>query len=109
MINGFEQIQKLGIGNFDASVKSLEEVNKSFQAIAAEMTDYTKKAFEDGTAAFEQLVGAKSLEQAIEIQTSYAKQAYDSYMGQVGKISEMYVNLAKGVYKPVEDAIAKKS
>ena len=109
MINGFEQFQKLGRDNLDASVKSLDEVSKGFQAIAAELTGYTKKAFEDGTVAFEKLVGAKSLEQAIEIQTSYTKQAFDSFVGQVSKMSEMYVDLAKGFYKPVEDAIAKKS
>ncbi len=106
---GFENIQKLGKDNFDASVKSIGEVNKGFQAIAAEVTDYTKKAFEEGTATFEKLAGAKSLEQAIEIQTSYAKKAYDAYMGEVTKLSEMYVDLAKGAYKPVEDAIAKKA
>ena len=106
---GFEEFQKLGKDNFDASVKSFGEVNKGFQAIAAELTDYTKKAFEEGTATFEKLIGAKSLEQAIEIQTSYAKKAYDDYVGEMSKLSEMYVDLAKGVYKPVEDAVAKKA
>ena len=109
MIKGYEEFQKLGKDNFDATVKSFGEVNKGFQAIAAEWTDYTKKAFEEGTATFEKLVGAKSLEQAMEIQTTYAKKAYDDYVGEVSKISEMYADLAKGAYKPVENAIAKKA
>ncbi|MCG8560490.1 MAG: phasin family protein [Hyphomicrobiales bacterium] len=109
MIKGYEEFQKLGKDNFDATVKSFGEVNKGFQAIAAEWTDYTKKAFEEGTATFEKLVGAKSLEQAMEIQTAYAKKAYDDYVGEVSKISEMYADLAKGAYKPVENAIAKKA
>ena len=53
MIKGYEEFQKLGKDNFDATVKSFGEVNKGFQAIAAEWTDYTKKAFEEGTATFE--------------------------------------------------------
>jgi len=109
MIKGYEEFQKLGKDNFDATVKSFGEVNKGFQAIAAEWTDYTKKAFEESTATFEKLVGAKSLEQAMEIQTAYAKKAYDDYVGEVSKISEMYADLAKGAYKPVENAIAKKA
>ena len=109
MIKGYEEFQKLGKDNFDATVKSFGEVNKGFQAIAAEWTDYTKKAFEEGTATFEKLVGAKSLEQAMEIQTAYAKKVYDDYVGEVSKISEMYADIAKGAYKPVEDAIAKKA
>ena len=51
-MKGYEEIQKTGQDNFDAAVKNLEEVNKGVQAIATEVTDYTKKAFEDGTAAY---------------------------------------------------------
>ena len=71
MLKGFEEFQKVGKDGFDAAVKSFGEMNKGFQAIAAEVTDYSKKAFEDGTRAFEQLIGAKSVEQAVEIQTTY--------------------------------------
>jgi hypothetical protein len=77
------------------------------QAIAAEITNYSKKAFEDGSHAFEQLVSAKSAEQAFEIQTRYAKKAYGSYMAQMSKRGEMYVGLARSAYKPIEDAASK--
>ena len=40
--------------SFDAAVRAYSEANKGFQAIAAEITDYSKKAFEDATRAFEQ-------------------------------------------------------
>ena len=47
MLKGFEEFQKVGKDGFDAAVRSFGEVNKGFQAIAAEVTDYSKKAFED--------------------------------------------------------------
>jgi hypothetical protein len=109
MLKGFEEFQKVGKDGFDAAVRSFGEVNKGFQAIAAEVTDYSKKAFEDGTRAFEQLIGAKSIEQAIEIQSQYAKKAYDAYVAEVSKLGEMYVGLAKDAYKPVEAAFSKKA
>jgi len=108
MLKGFEEFQKVGKDGFDAAVRSFGEVNKGFQAIAAEVTDYSKKAFEDSTRAFEQLIGAKSIEQAIEIQSQYAKKAYDAYVAEVSKLGEMYVGLAKDAYKPVEVAFTKK-
>ena len=108
MLKGFEEFQKVGKDGFDAAVRSFGEVNKGFQAIAAEVTDYSKKAFEDSTRAFEQLIGAKSIEQAIEIQSQYAKKAYDAYVAEVSKLGEMYVGLAKDAYKPVEAAFSKK-
>ena len=109
MLKGFEEFQKVGKDGFDAAVRSFGEVNKGFQAIAAEVTDYSKKAFEDSTRAFEQLIGAKSVEQAVEIQSQYTKKAYDTYMAEMSKIGEMYVGLAKDAYKPVEAALAKKA
>jgi len=108
MLKGFEEFQKVGKDGFDAAVKSFGEMNKGFQAIAAEVTDYSKKAFEDSTRAFEQLLGAKSVEQAVEIQSQYAKKAYDTYMAEMSKIGEMYAGLARDAYKPVESAFARK-
>lgn len=105
MIKNFEDFQKLGQTNVDATMKLLGEWSKGWQAIATEMSDYTKRSFEEGTATFEKLMGAKSLEQAVEIQSSYAKRAYESYIQQMGKLSNMYVDLAKEAYRPVEKAM----
>ena len=105
MIKNFEEFQKLGQHNVDAAMKAFGEWNKGWQAIAAEMSDYTKRSFEEGTATFEKLLSAKSVEQAIEIQTGFAKRAYDGYMHQLSKIGGMYAELAKEAYKPVEKAL----
>ena len=98
----FDDFQKLSQGNVDVAMKLFGEWNKGWQAIAAEMTDYTKRSFEDGTQTFEKLVSAKSVEQAFEIQSSYAKRAYDEYMHQLSKLGGMYADLAKEAYRPVE-------
>jgi ATP-dependent Clp protease adapter protein ClpS len=78
----FEDAGKFGKDYFDNSVKSFAAFSKGAQAIVVETTDYTKKSVEAGTAAFEKLLGAKSLEKAIEIQTDYAKTAYEGFVAQ---------------------------
>jgi len=104
MIKNFDDIQKLSQTNVDTAMKFFGEWNKGWQAIAAEMNDYTKRSFEEGTATFEKLMAAKSMEQAVEIQSNYAKRAYDGYIQQMSKISSMYVDLAKEAYRPMEKA-----
>lgn len=91
----------------DGIMKAVGDWNKGWQAIAAEMTDYSKRAFEDGTSTFQQLASAKSFEQAFEIQQSYAKRAYDEYMHQMSKIGGMYSAMAKDAYKPMEKAFGR--
>jgi hypothetical protein len=102
MMKGFEDFQKLNQDNLDKTVKLFGEWNKGWQAIAAEMSDYTKRSFEDSTATFEKLLAAKSLEQAMEIQTSYVKRAYDDYMQQMMRLGSMFADLTKETYKPME-------
>ena len=99
-----DEVQRAGKDGFDAVVSSFGEANKGFQAIAAEITAYSKKSFEDGTRAFEQLMGAKSFEQVWEIQSQYVKKAFDAYVAQASKVGEMYVDLARSAYQPVEQA-----
>jgi hypothetical protein len=88
-------------------MKSFGTLSKSAQAIAVEVADYTKTSFEQGTAALEKLLGAKSVEQAIEIQQSYLKSAYEGAVAQATKIGELYTELAKETYRPFESAFGK--
>jgi hypothetical protein len=106
MFKSYEDFQKLGQANMDTTMKLFGDLTKNWQSIAAEMTDYTKRSVEDGTQTFEKLLSAKSVEQAIEIQSNYAKRSYDEYVHQLSKIGGMYAELAKEAYKPVERALA---
>ena len=101
----FEDLQKLGQGNVDTMMKLFGEWKKGWQAIAAEMTDYTKRSFEESTQTVEKLMTAKSVEQAVEIQSSFVKRNYEEYMQQMSKIGGMYAEFAKEAYRPVERAM----
>jgi len=94
----FENVQKLGQSNVDSAMRMFGEWDRNWQAIAAEMGDYTTRSFEEGSATLEKLMGSKSVGQAIEIQTSYAKRAYGDYMQQATKIGGMYATMAKEAY-----------
>ncbi len=107
MTQTFEDAGKFGKEFMDTGLKSFASLSKGFQAIATEATEYSKKSFETGSAAVEKLVAAKSLEKAIEIQTDYAKQAYEGFVAQATKIGELYAEVAKDAYKPYESIVAK--
>ena len=104
-----EEFQNYGKEQFDAAVASAGTCTKSLQAIATAYTDYAKKSFEDGTAYLEKLAGVRSLDKALEVQTDYAKTAYESFVAETTKIGELYKDLAKDAYKPFESFIPKKA
>jgi len=107
MIKTFEDLQVAGKENVDNALKSFGALSKGTQAIAVELVDYSKKAFEDGTAAMEKMFGVKSLDKAIEVQSEYAKTAYEGFVAKATKIGEMYADLAKEGYKPFEAMMPK--
>jgi phasin family protein len=107
MVTNFEHFQKLGKENAEATVACFGAMSKGFQKIAVEIADYSKKVFDEGTAATEKLLGAKSLDKAIEVQTDYVKSAYEGFVSESTKLGELYAGLAQEAYKPFETAIAK--
>jgi phasin family protein len=104
-----DQMQKLGKDNMDMAMASFGAWTKNAQAIATEVADYSKKSFEDSTAALEKLMSAKSLEKAMEVQSEYLKSSYEGFVAQSSKLSELYADLAKQAYKPLEGMLGKVS
>ena len=106
MVN-IEQLQQRGKEHVDAVMASAGTLTKGVQAIATAYADYSKKSFEESKSYVEKLAGVKSVEKAVEIQTEYAKTAYELFMAETAKISELYKTLAKETYQPLAGLVAK--
>jgi phasin family protein len=93
----------------DVAMSCFGAWTKNAQAIAVEVADYSKKSVEGSAAAWEKLIGAKSVEKAMEVQSDYLKSSYEGFVAEATKLSELYVDLAKEAYKPFEGMLAKAS
>lgn len=107
MFKNIEDFQKFGKDQFDAATKAATTLSKSAQLIVTEQTDYSKKAVELQTATVEKLMQVKSLDKAFEIQTDYAKVAYEGFVAQSTKIGDLFTSFAKEAFKPLEASFAK--
>ena len=96
-----EDIQQYGKQHFDTVVASASGVQNGLQAIASAYGDYTKKSF------VEKLSGVRSLDKALEVQSEYAKSAYESFVSESQKIAGLYTDLARHTYKPLEGLVSK--
>ena len=102
-----DPMQKFGKQGMDMAMTAFGAWTKNAQAIATEVADYSKKSFEDSAAAFEKLVGAKSFEKAMEVQTEYLRSSYEELVAETAKIGEPYADLAREAYKPFESVLMK--
>ena len=97
-----EEMQNFGKDNMGMAMNYFGAWGKGAQAIAAEVAEYSKKSFEGSSAAWEKLLGTKSLDKAMEVQSEYLKSSYEGFVAEATKLSEMYVDLFKDAYKPFE-------
>jgi phasin family protein len=104
-----DEMQNFGKDNMNAAMNYLGAWGKGAQAIAVEVVDYSKKSAESSAAAWEKLMGAKSLETAMQVQSDYLKSSYEEFVAEATKLGELYVDLAKEAYKPFEGMLAKTS
>jgi hypothetical protein len=109
MIQSFDQLQKFGQGNLDATMKALGAFSTNAQAIAAESAEFARKSIEHGSSTVEKLLGVRTLDKAVEIQTDYVKGAYDSLVSQSTKMSALYSALAAEAFKPYEGFLTAKT
>jgi len=108
MSSNFPDIKAFGAAPFEAFTAATASSTKGLQAIAAETTDYAKKSFEKSRAHFEKLIGVKKIDEAIQLQSDFAKSAYEDFVAQATKIGEIYSSLAKEALKPITVASSAK-
>lgn len=107
MANNFEEIQKAGKDQMDQFSTSAASVARGFQAIATETTDYSKRSLEGTSSHLEKLFGVRSLDSAIQLQTEFTKSSVEGFVAQATKIGEIYRDMAKEAFRPVEAAMNK--
>jgi hypothetical protein len=103
MTKGVDSVQNAEKGQLDGMTL---DFTTTLQAIFAEGANYTKKSVESRLALGEKLLGAKTFETVVQIQTEYAKASYDAFVAQATKMGELHSNLAKAAFRPAEQAIA---
>ena len=102
MSTNFPEIKAFGTAPFEAFSTANASSIKGLQAIAAETTDYSKKSFEKSRGFFEKLIGVKKIEEAIQLQSDFAKSAYEDFVAEATKISGLYSDLAKEAFTPTK-------
>ena len=101
------QLQDDSREQINAAETSMNSVPSGFQAIATVYSDYSKKSFEDFRSFAEKFSGVKSVDKAIELQTEYAKSAFETFMAESRKIVALYRDFAMQSHKPFGGLLAK--
>jgi hypothetical protein len=101
-----EHFQNFSKNQIEAMTTFATTMSKGLQEIAAETAEFSKQAMSAGGEVVEKLLGAKTIESAIQIQSDYAKSSYEGFVAKSTKINEILVKVAGEAMKPAQNALA---
>ncbi|WP_298725489.1 phasin family protein [uncultured Ferrovibrio sp.] len=92
---------KLGKEQVEAIVTAGNVAAKGLETINAEVMAFTKSQFEDQISVTKAMMGVKTLQELIELQNDYAKNAFEAYTAHTTKISEVAAKAAQDAFAPI--------
>ncbi len=105
-VKNYDQLLGYGKDTVEAYVKSANAAGKGAETLHNEIYAFSKQSIEDSIAATKALFGSKSVHEAFELQTDYAKTAFDTYVSQMTKLSELFVSTTKQTFEPLQGRVA---
>jgi phasin family protein len=101
-IAGYDSVVGYGKDTAEALIKSATVAGKGAESLNNEIYSYAKQSLEDSIAAGKAVLAAKSVNEAIEIQTGYAKTAFENYVTELTKFNRLLTATAKDSFAPLE-------
>jgi phasin family protein len=96
-----EEFVAFSQGNMEAIVKSSQIWATGVQSLSKHMADAAKATMEESMAAFKAMTSVKSLKDAIELQTSFARSALEKSMAESGKLTDASFKLTEQALAPI--------
>jgi len=90
-----------------APVGATAAVPLDIHAIANAYGDYTRKSVEQTWAFFEKLAAARSVDEALKLQTEFVRQAFETFFAESRKFRELHSELARQRVVNFEGFVAK--
>ena len=97
----YEDFSKFSKENLDAYVAAGTTVAKGFETISKAWVAFTQETFEAGAQVAKALLSAKTLREAVDVQTDFAKTTFDKLVAEGTKVSEISVKVANEAVEPL--------
>jgi phasin family protein len=96
-----EQVAQFSQGNVEAIVKSSQIWASGWQDLSKQMAATAKANIDETMSAFKALSTVKSLKEAFDLQSSFARTSMEKAMAESGKLTEHSLKLAEQAFAPI--------
>jgi phasin family protein len=104
-LKSYDALLGYGKETAEAVMQSATVAGKGVETINSEIYAYSKQSIEDTVAATKAVMGSKSVHEAFEFQTDFAKSAFEAYVAELSKLSELTTSAAKDSLAPFKGRV----
>jgi len=100
-VKGFDDLSSFGKDNIQALVDAGTIAAKGFEKIGQEFAEFNRQALQANMAKANAFFGVKSFQEAIELQTGFARDGFDKLVAESTRISELSIKVASEAAEPL--------
>ena len=104
-VKGYDELLGFSKDTVEAYVKAANVAGKGAETLHNEIYGFTKQSIEDTIANAKAVMASKSAHEAFELQTGFAKSAFESYVNQMSKLGELMVATSKQTFEPIQGRV----
>ena len=104
-VKNYDQFLGYGKETVEAYTKAANVAAKGAETLHNEIFAYSKQSMEDTMAATKALMATRSVHEAFELQTDFAKTAFETYVSQMTKLGEIFVATTKDSFAPIQGRV----
>lgn len=105
--DNFDQVSDFNRENVEAVIVSSNIVAKGFEVVGKEFAAYAQKAADANMAAAKMLSTAKNPQELMDMQTEWAKTAFDGFVAESTKLQDISVKVSNQASQPISERINK--
>jgi phasin family protein len=104
-VKGYDQLLGFSKDTVEAYVKAANVAGKGAETLHNEIYGFTKQSIEDTIANAKAVMASKSAHEAFELQTGFAKTAFEAYINELSKLGELMVATGKETFEPIQGRV----
>lgn len=104
-MNNYDDIVAFNQNTLDAFVASGTVVAKGFETLTKQYVSFASESFEEAIDAGKKIVAAKTVNEAVDMQTKLAKAAWEKAVAEGQKVSEISTGIFKEASAPISERV----
>jgi phasin family protein len=102
----FDELAEFNKGNIEAFVAASSAAAKGFETLSQQLIAYNQKAVETSVATAKALLGCRTMQDVVEVQTDLTKKGIDEWLAEGTKLSELTVKVANQTAEPISTRLS---